>query len=95
MPEQLAGCLWALGWADPKGNISRGLLADAKAGKNPYEGLKPEVPQGERLFGETGPGSKAYADFEVKGMAQLAKTCFCLVAGGLGERLGYPGGSVN
>ncbi|CAE7604021.1 USP, partial [Symbiodinium sp. KB8] len=24
-------------------------------------------------------------------MEQLSKTCFCLVAGGLGERLGYPG----
>lgn len=35
-----------------------GLLADAKAGKNPFEGLTPEVPMGERLTGETGPGSK-------------------------------------
>jgi hypothetical protein len=35
-----------------------------------------QVPQGERLMGpESGPGSKAYADFEVKGMALLAKTC--------------------
>ena len=35
-----------------------------------------QVPQGERLTGpESGPGSKAYANFEVKGMAQLAKTC--------------------
>lgn len=24
-------------------------------------------------------------------MEQLGKTCFCLVAGGLGERLGFPG----
>ncbi|CAL1127632.1 unnamed protein product, partial [Cladocopium goreaui] len=71
---------------------ARGLLRDAKADKNPFEGLTPQVPQGERLIGpESGPGSKAYADFEVKGMALLAKTCFCLVAGGLGERLGYPG----
>ncbi|CAK9103019.1 unnamed protein product [Durusdinium trenchii] len=70
---------------------ARGLLADAKAGKNPFEGLTPEVPMGERLTGETGPGSKTYADFEKKGMEQLSKTCFCLVAGGLGERLGYPG----
>ena len=36
----------------------------------------PQVPQGERLTGpESGPGSKTYADFEIKGMAQLAKTC--------------------
>jgi len=70
---------------------ARGLLRDAKEGKNPFEGLTPEVPMGERLTGDTGPGSKIYADFEKKGMEQLAKTCFCLVAGGLGERLGYPG----
>ena len=31
---------------------------------------------GERLTGDTGPGSKIYADFEKKGMEQLAKTCF-------------------
>ena len=24
MPEQLAGCLWALGWADPNATVSRG-----------------------------------------------------------------------
>lgn len=70
---------------------ARGLLSDAKEGKNPFEGLTPEVPMGERLTGDTGPGSKIYADFEKKGMEKLAKTCFCLVAGGLGERLGYPG----
>ena len=34
---------------------------------------------------------RAYADFEKKGMEQVSKLCFCLVAGGLGERLGYPG----
>ncbi|CAJ1461485.1 unnamed protein product, partial [Effrenium voratum] len=70
---------------------ARTLLADAKVGKNPFEGLTPEVPSGERLTAETGPGSKIYADFEKKGMEQLPLTCFCLVAGGLGERLGYPG----
>ncbi|CAE7238007.1 USP, partial [Symbiodinium natans] len=70
---------------------ARTLLADSKSGKNPFEGLTPEVPGGERLTGETGPGSASYAEFERKGMEQLSKTCFCLVAGGLGERLGYPG----
>lgn len=39
---------------------ARGLLADAKLGKNPFEGLTPEVPLGERLTGETGPGSKRH-----------------------------------
>ena len=34
----------------------------------------PEVPSGERLTAETGPGSKIYADFEKKGMEQLPLT---------------------
>lgn len=51
----------------------------------------PKVPLGERLAGETGPGSKRYAELETRGMQELARTAFCLVAGGLGERLGYPG----
>eukprot|EP00931_Biecheleriopsis_adriatica_P090263 TRINITY_DN6427_c0_g1_i1.p1 TRINITY_DN6427_c0_g1~~TRINITY_DN6427_c0_g1_i1.p1 ORF type:complete len:580 (-),score=160.43 TRINITY_DN6427_c0_g1_i1:54-1793(-) len=70
---------------------ARGLLADAKTGKNPFAGLKPSVPAGQRLTGESGPGTAGYAELERKGMEQLSKTCFCLVAGGLGERLGYPG----
>jgi len=70
---------------------ARGLLKDAQEGKNPFEGLVPKVPEGERLCGETGPGSKVYAEYEQLGMEQLELTAFCLVAGGLGERLGYPG----
>jgi len=70
---------------------ARGLLQDAREGVNPFLGLTPKVPNGQRLTGESGPGTETYAKFEQMGMAQLSKTCFCLVAGGLGERLGYPG----
>lgn len=49
------------------------------------------MPTGQRLTGETGPGSAAYAEFERLGMAELSKCAFCMVAGGLGERLGFPG----
>lgn len=70
---------------------ARCLLADAKTGRNPFEGLKPKVPNGTKLTGEDGPGSDRYAECERLGMQELSKTCFCLVAGGLGERLGYPG----
>jgi len=70
---------------------ARGLLKDAKDDKNPFEGQKPEVPQGQRLTGDAGPGTSSYAELEKIGMDQLSKTCFCLVAGGLGERLGFPG----
>jgi UDP-sugar pyrophosphorylase len=74
---------------------ARGLLADAKAGTNPFAGLVPKVPEGERLTGETGPSSAAYQKLEELGESQLAKTAFCLVAGGLGERLGYPGIKIS
>jgi len=70
---------------------ARSLLADAKEGKNPFAGLKPSVPTGQNLTGEQGPGSSSYAEFENLGMDEISKCAFCLVAGGLGERLGYPG----
>ena len=85
----------SIGYGSPPSPL--GLLRDAKAGKNPFEGLTPEVgrcrggsaltkrvvwqnescqvPPGERLSESWGPGSKAYADFEIKGMAQVAKLC--------------------
>eukprot|EP00928_Gymnodinium_smaydae_P070013 TRINITY_DN53961_c0_g1_i1.p1 TRINITY_DN53961_c0_g1~~TRINITY_DN53961_c0_g1_i1.p1 ORF type:complete len:605 (+),score=115.01 TRINITY_DN53961_c0_g1_i1:47-1861(+) len=76
-----------------KGYLDRArvLLKDTQAGKNPFSGFTPEVPMGQKLVGETGPGSEIYASMERLGMSQLAKCAFCLVAGGLGERLGYPG----
>mmetsp|Transcript_35478 Transcript_35478/g.65276 ORF Transcript_35478/g.65276 Transcript_35478/m.65276 type:complete len:718 (-) Transcript_35478:74-2227(-) len=70
---------------------ARSFLADARLGTNPFAGLVPKVPTGQRLTGDTGPGSEKYAELETLGEAQLAKCTFCLVAGGLGERLGYPG----
>mmetsp|Transcript_438 Transcript_438/g.1471 ORF Transcript_438/g.1471 Transcript_438/m.1471 type:complete len:583 (+) Transcript_438:178-1926(+) len=71
---------------------ARDLLQDAKSGTNPFEGKTPEVPDGVWLDkGDSGPGSEAYAEYERLGMAEVGKCAFCLVAGGLGERLGYPG----
>mmetsp|Transcript_134561 Transcript_134561/g.287912 ORF Transcript_134561/g.287912 Transcript_134561/m.287912 type:complete len:586 (-) Transcript_134561:134-1891(-) len=70
---------------------ARGLLGDAKSGKNPFAGLTPIVPQGQKLTGATGPGTPAYAELEKLGMESISRCAFCLVAGGLGERLGYPG----
>jgi len=91
--QQLADIDAVLPGGGLKGYLERGrkLLADAKAGTNPFEGLTPKVPAGENLTGDSGPGSAVYADLEKLGMEQLSKACFCLVAGGLGERLGYPG----
>ncbi|KAL3919700.1 MAG: hypothetical protein SGPRY_005536 [Prymnesium sp.] len=66
---------------------ARKLLADSKAGTNPLEGWIPSVPTGTSLEF----GSAAYAEHEAIGEAELAGCSFVLVAGGLGERLGFSG----
>lgn len=64
---------------------ARELLRQSQRGDNPYEGWTPSVPTGEEI---------EYKDFnsiEEIGMQQIPKCAFVLVAGGLGERLGYSG----
>jgi len=80
-----------------RGYLSRArkLLQDAKDAVNTFAGKIPSVPEGEDLTGPTGPGSESYAELERVGMSQLAHCSFCLVAGGLGERLGYPGIKIS
>lgn len=63
------------------------LLAGAKRGDNPFESWIPEVPSGISLD----PVSEEYSKYEKLGIPHLGKMGFCLVAGGLGERLGYDG----
>ncbi|GMH55410.1 hypothetical protein TrLO_g737 [Triparma laevis f. longispina] len=70
---------------------ARDLLAVSKAGKNPLEGWSPSVPQGESLA----VGTPEFDDFESLGGPLLSKVGFVLVAGGLGERLGYGGIKVE
>lgn len=70
---------------------ARSLLKDAQAGTNPFAGLTPQVPDGANLSGSCGPGSETFAEMERLGMKELSGCAFCLVAGGLGERLGFPG----
>lgn len=66
---------------------ARHLLANSKAGKNPFEGFIPSVPSGEVLtFGDDN-----FVMFEEIGVKEARKAAFVLVAGGLGERLGYKG----
>ncbi|WVZ78654.1 hypothetical protein U9M48_026333 [Paspalum notatum var. saurae] len=63
------------------------LLADSKAGKNPYDGFTPSVPSGEVLtFGDDN-----FVSLEAAGVKEARNAIFVLVAGGLGERLGYKG----
>eukprot|EP00629_Pelagomonadales_sp_RCC1024_P014903 CAMPEP_0119277948 /NCGR_PEP_ID=MMETSP1329-20130426/18185_1 /TAXON_ID=114041 /ORGANISM="Genus nov. species nov., Strain RCC1024" /LENGTH=667 /DNA_ID=CAMNT_0007278443 /DNA_START=72 /DNA_END=2072 /DNA_ORIENTATION=+ len=66
---------------------SRVLLEAAGRGDNPFEGFSPSVPDGETLAF----GSEAFARAEARGLEAARKTGFVLVAGGLGERLGYEG----
>ena len=64
---------------------ARDLLAASAKGANPLEGWTPSVPQGESLQF----GSEAWLQAEDIGSQEVSKCAFVLVAGGLGERLGY------
>jgi UDP-sugar pyrophosphorylase len=66
---------------------ARKLLQDSKDGVNPFEGFTPSVPQGQSLE----PSSEEFLKMEAAGLDAVSETGFILVAGGLGERLGYEG----
>jgi len=70
---------------------ARKLLAASREGRNPYEGLTPNQPQCEDLsaFGDP------YRQHEARGLAAAKGLVVVLVAGGLGERLGYPGIKID
>jgi UDP-sugar pyrophosphorylase len=67
------------------------LLADSKVGKNPYDGFSPSVPSGENLTF----GTDNFIEMEKRGVVEARNAAFVLVAGGLGERLGYNGIKVH
>ncbi len=54
---------------------------------NSFEGFVPSVPSGTKLDF----ASPEFLEAEGLGLQQAAHTAFVLVAGGLGERLGYSG----
>lgn len=66
---------------------ARRLLASAVAQENPFDGMTPSVPDGEVLAY----GTPEFADAERAGLKEAGQAAFVLVAGGLGERLGYGG----
>mmetsp|Transcript_3135 Transcript_3135/g.4413 ORF Transcript_3135/g.4413 Transcript_3135/m.4413 type:complete len:455 (+) Transcript_3135:98-1462(+) len=61
------------------------LLENSRKGVNPLEGWSPSVPTGETFDLRT----EEYNTFESLGSSEMGKCGFVLVAGGLGERLGY------
>lgn len=69
---------------------ARALLEDAHAGVNPFADYQAKVPEGEHLAYEDDP--EQYIAAEERGFEKAAAgLVFVLVAGGLGERLGYSG----
>ena len=87
----LATQLVTLDTSYPSGGLAgyidnaRDLLAKSKEGVNPLEGWKPSVPKGEAFE----IGTEEYRQVEALGVEELGAVGFVLVAGGLGERLGY------
>ena len=70
---------------------ARKLLAEAKEGRNPFEGFVPHQPDRVDLtrFDD------AYDHYEALGRRQFGRLGVVLVAGGLGERLGYGGIKID
>ena len=66
---------------------ARELLQLSSAGENPFEGYKAEIPSGIDVNDIDG----KFMDAEEIGLRIFNKSCVVLVAGGLGERLGYNG----
>jgi UDP-sugar pyrophosphorylase len=66
---------------------ARRFLLDSKNNVNPFDNYKPEVPDGVELH----LGDKLLDEMEALGLEELDKVGFVLIAGGLGERLGYSG----
>lgn len=64
---------------------ARKLLDDSRRGANPFLGWAPMVPKGDTFR----IGSDAWKRAEQLGVRELEHCGFVLVAGGLGERLGY------
>ena len=63
----------------------RGLLKASREQKNPLEGMVPAVPEGVELHA----GDADFLEYEREGISSCGDCAFVLVAGGLGERLGY------
>jgi UDP-sugar pyrophosphorylase len=69
---------------------ARVLLKESAEGVNPFEDYEAVVPEGETLSYD-GDGTMSFKEAEKRGMEEMSRVVFVLVAGGLGERLGYSG----
>jgi UDP-sugar pyrophosphorylase len=66
------------------------LLEESSQGLNPFSDYEATVPAGESLSFD-GEGTMSFSEAEQMGIDACAGAVFVLVAGGLGERLGYSG----
>lgn len=73
-----------------KGNV-RTLLENSRKAINPFEGFEPAVPVGTNLSDK----GKLFGELAEEGLKIANKVSFVLVAGGLGDRLGYKGIKVS
>lgn len=94
--KQLSNQILSLEKSYPGGIVeyvkrAKKLLEDSKNEVNPYLSYKPSVPTGIDIT----VGNDDFHKYEEVGLETLAYTGFVLVAGGLGERLGYPGIKIS
>lgn len=66
---------------------ARALLGAARRGDNPHAGVSPQLPSGQGYEW----GSDEFVRAHTQGLKLASRSAFVLVAGGMGERLGYPG----
>lgn len=69
---------------------ARTLLKESAEGVNPFAEYEAVVPEGEVLSFD-GEGTMSFSEAEKLGVEGMSGAVFVLVAGGLGERLGYSG----
>jgi UDP-sugar pyrophosphorylase len=71
-------------------NKAKVLLKESADGVNPFSDFEASVPQGEILSFDQ-EGTMSFSEAEELGKTVMGDCVFVLVAGGLGERLGYSG----
>ncbi|MFH1541366.1 MAG: UTP--glucose-1-phosphate uridylyltransferase [Elusimicrobiota bacterium] len=74
-------------------NSAKRLVIEAKEGKNPFEGMTPKIPTMIQISEEL--DDKESNRIENIGLKEINKAGFVLVAGGVGDRLGYPGIKIS
>jgi UDP-sugar pyrophosphorylase len=71
---------------------ARVLLQGSKSGENPFKGWTPSVPEGVAVDPCR---MDEFSALEALGLPEIGKCGFVLVAGGLGERLGFNGIKIS